>query len=197
MQHSIFGTYLSGKLLCFILCRNRKVILPRDNVNWRAKVYFHSPFPLTSLQPSHTLLFCKNKILVGLVRYFQAYLPPTLLPWKPSQKRVGAGGVGAVWAAFQTQCSRSPAEEDPGAPGSCWNFSQCQRGRKSPVGRCWPSPGIPRCWGCDPERSGRLPTLLPGTLQCSAIRSRSPSPHASTGLEHGKLLHGLCWHTNL
>lgn len=98
MQHSILGTYLSGKLLCFILCRKRKVILPRDNVNWRAKVYFH-PF-FSSLQPSRTLLFCKNKIRVGLVRCFQAYLPLTLLPWKPSQKRVGAGGVGALWAVF-------------------------------------------------------------------------------------------------
>lgn len=107
MQHSILGTYLSGKLLCFILCRNKKVILPRDNVNWRAKIYFHPPFPLTSFQPSCTLLFCKNKILVGLVRYFQAYLPPTLLPWKPSQKRVGAGGVGAIWAAFQTYSVRT------------------------------------------------------------------------------------------
>lgn len=105
MQHSILGTYLSGKLLCFILCRNRKVILPRDNVNWRAKVYFHPFFP--SLQPSHTLLFCKNKILVGLVRYFQAYLPPTLLPWKPSQERVRAGGVGAIWAAFQTHSAQT------------------------------------------------------------------------------------------
>lgn len=127
-------------------------------------VYFHSLLPSTTFQPVWTIPFCRNKIPIGLIRHAETFLHLILVLW--NRVPGGRGRCGRLphcpWS------SGSPAEEGSGALVSCWSFSQCQRGRRSPAGRYWPIAGIPPCQGCDPERSGMLPTLLPGTLQYRA-----------------------------
>lgn len=98
--------------LFYFLQKEKKVILPRDNGYRRAKVYFHSFFPLTSLQPAYSMLFCKNKIPVDL-----SYISKQLLCCGNQLKRGKEGLV--VWELFR-QCSKQA-----GFRLTCWRRFWC------------------------------------------------------------------------
>lgn len=78
-------------------------------------VYFHSLFPLTPLQSACKMLFCRNKIPVGLLRSLRAFLQPTLTLGEPFQKGQGL----EAWELFGPGSQRSVFKL------TCWRRSRC------------------------------------------------------------------------